>query len=318
MTLRVRDLSKRFGNRWALRDVSFEAEKGTIVGVFGAAGSGKSTLLEIVAGTVPINSGVVDLQGNEIPEGSAKLLTEGSGTDSLLGSLLKRSRPSAAVSVADQLSAALASPIKVLLLDEPFVRLDRPAVERLGDQIIESTREKDLVTLVASSDFEHILRVCDEVCVLRDGYVERSGTPREIYQTPASRYVAALTGAVNIIEARRLTSSKSAVHEFQTIEGEHRLFVVNDSVRPPAALNQNLYLAARPEHISISFGASFPEDNLLRAVVTGSRFMGPKTVVYLDAGGIKLEAFVPRLVGLNDGDECMVGLPPDRIAMLAK
>jgi ABC-type sugar transport system ATPase subunit len=79
------------------------------------------------------------------------------------------------------------------------------------------------------------------------------------------------------------------------------------------ALNQNVTLAIRPEYISISFGASFPEDNLLKATVTHVRFLGPTTLITLDADGLKLEALVLRLVGLKAGDECMVGLPPDRI-----
>jgi ABC-type Fe3+/spermidine/putrescine transport system ATPase subunit len=282
--------------------VSFEAEKGTITGVFGASGSGKTALLEAIAGKYPINSGAVTLDERPPSRNGSKLLTQDAQQDSVLGSLLKRTRPGAAAPVAEQLTVALASPLDILLLDEPFARLDRPALEQLSDRIREATAENGLVTLVAASDFEHILRICDRVQVLKEGYVEQSGSPRAIYESPASRYVAALTGDINLIEARRLTSTRSAVLEFQTIEGGHRLFAVNESTRPPGALNQNVFLAVRPEHISISFGASFPEDNLLRAVVSGSRFMGHKTIVYLDADGIELAAFVPRLVGLDVGD----------------
>lgn len=318
MTLQVRDLSSRFGNCWALRDVSFAAEKGTVVGAFGARGSGKSTLLEAVAGKFSLNSGSVEWNGQPVAAEFVKLLTRGGGGGSLLDSILRRPKDSIDGAFASRINDALASDAAVLLIDEPFAGMDRPAIECLADRISTTTRGRSLVVLVAATDFEHVLRICDSVVVLNDGYVEQTGTPREIYETPASRQVASLTGAVNIIEARRLTSIKASLHEFQTIQGDHRLFAVNESVRPPGALNQNIFLAIRPEHISISFGASFPEDNLLRAVLTGSRFMGPKTVVSLEAGGIGLEAFVPRLVGLNVGDECMVGLPPDRIAILSK
>jgi hypothetical protein len=69
--------------------------------------------------------------------------------------------------------------------------------------------------------------------------------------------------------------------------------------------------------VSISFGASFPADNLLKAVVKEAKFLGPNTLVTLDAGGLELEAMVMRLVGLRSGDECMLGLPPDRIMIFA-
>ena len=76
-------------------------------------------------------------------------------------------------------------------------------------------------------------------------------------------------------------------------------------------------LGIRPEQISISFGASFPEDNLLKATLTGVQYMGATTLIQLDANGLKLEALVLRLVGLNPGDECMVGLPPERILIFS-
>ena len=61
------------------------------------------------------------------------------------------------------------------------------------------------------------------------------------------------------------------------------------------------------------WGASFPEDNLLKATVKKIQFLGGTTLVDLDAEGLVLQALVLRVVGLNPGDECMVGLPPDRI-----
>ena len=82
------------------------------------------------------------------------------------------------------------------------------------------------------------------------------------------------------------------------------------------AITAPLTLTIRPEHISISFGASFPEDNLLKAKITDVQYLGATTRLKLDANGLILEAVVLRLVGLNIGDECMVGLPPDRILVL--
>jgi ABC-type Fe3+/spermidine/putrescine transport system ATPase subunit len=101
------------------------------------------------------------------------------------------------------------------------------------------------------------------------------------------------------------------------LEGNHRLFAQKtESKHALGAINQNVSLAIRPEHISMSFGASFPEDNLLKAVVRSVTYLGATTRVELDCSGLRLEAMVLRLVGLNVGDECMVGLPPDRILIL--
>jgi ABC-type Fe3+/spermidine/putrescine transport system ATPase subunit len=104
--------------------------------------------------------------------------------------------------------------------------------------------------------------------------------------------------------------------EFQTLTGDHRLQVDKTEKSLLGAITNNVTLAIRPEHISISFGASFPEDNLLKAEIVGIEYQGATTRLKLKANGLILEALVLRLVGLNIGDECMVGLPPDRILVL--
>jgi spermidine/putrescine transport system ATP-binding protein len=176
--------------------------------------------------------------------------------------------------------------------------------------------EKGRVVLYASSNYEDILEFADEAIAVVNGDVGQSGAPGELYESPASTAVARVTGRTNLIEARRLSSSKSQLPEFQTITGEHRLFARKSDLAALGAINRNVMLEIRPEHISISFGASFPEDNLIKAVVSNVKFLGPMTLVELNADGLKLEALVLRLVGLNIGNECMVGLPPDRIMTL--
>ena len=131
-----------------------------------------------------------------------------------------------------------------------------------------------------------------------------------------STIVARATGRCNIFSARRLTSTKFDIPEFQTIDGEHRIFAERSDIAKLGAINRNVSLAIRPENISMSFGASFPEDNLLKAIVRRVEFLGPFTQVELDANGLVLNATVFRLVGLGVGQECMIGLPPDRIKVL--
>ena len=76
------------------------------------------------------------------------------------------------------------------------------------------------------------------------------------------------------------------------------------------ALNQNVLLGIRPEHISISFSASCSEDNLIKTTITRVQFLGAITRVALDAGGLSLDPLVLRLVGLEVGDKCMPDYRP--------
>jgi len=306
MRLTTRNLSKRYGDKWVLRDVSLKIEKGEIVGLLGAPGSGKTTLLKILSGHENSTAGVLDCP--------ADVYFPDTGRQSLFSRLLSKTDSSF-----DSAAALLGTTLNegdFALLDEPFRGLGHSARFEVAERVRNHVSRQGGSMLVASTEFETLALICDRILVLGGGEIVQAGPPQEVYDLPGTVTVAKLTGAVNIVEARRLTSSKSELPEFITIDGEHRLFAKKAGLAKLGAINQNVSLAVRPEDISISFGASFPEDNLLRAVVTCIRPLGPTTLIEFDAGGLRLEGRVFKIVGLGVGDECMLGLPPDRIRIL--
>ena len=287
MPIRVDNLSKRNGNQWLFRDVSFEVADGEVFAIFGPSRSGKRELLS-------------EISNNSVFGGSqVSLITR-----------IFRAETVAAAMLFDRLIKHESS--GPLFLDTPFKGLD--ADERF--KLAESFKSRKEPVIFSTNSFDDVL-FADRAAVLANGYVQQTGTPRELYHEPTSRLVASLTGPCNLIEARRLTSSKADLPEFQTIDGEHRLFTQRTELRGLGAINSNAFLAIRPEQVVLSFGASFPEDNLLKGTIADIRFAGPATYVTLDCSGLTLQAMVTRLIGLNVGDECMVGLPPDRIRVLA-
>jgi ABC-type Fe3+/spermidine/putrescine transport system ATPase subunit len=217
---------------------------------------------------------------------------------------------------AEALESAISNPNGPLILEDPLSGLETVRREEIAAEIRRIAQEKKIPVLFCTSDFNDILLTADRAAAFIDGYIRQAGTPQELYDEPETRAVAVLTGRHNLIEARRLTSSKADMPEFQTILGGHRLFTQKAELRSLGPINQNAWLAIRPEQVSLSFGASFPEDNLLKAVISGVRFRGASTYVCLDCDGLPLEAMVTRLIGLNPGDECMAALPPDRIRIL--
>ena len=72
MPLVIDKISKRFGNKWALRDLSFAVEDGSVIGVFGPSGSGKSALLKTIAGVIKPNGGTISLDGQDITTTKSK------------------------------------------------------------------------------------------------------------------------------------------------------------------------------------------------------------------------------------------------------
>ncbi len=322
MSLRVSNLSKRYDNNWVLRDVSFEAKKGEIFGIFGSTAAGKSTLIRLISGSENCNSGSIFHDSSDVTVFSCedrnfhfpKLTNE-----TFWKNLFKTNSKSQIADGEGQVLAledALEKADRVLLLDDSFCYMDRLLRHENYTKLRNKVKEKNLIVIVATNDFEEAMLLCDRIGILHNGELKQIGTPHEIYENPNSFAVARITGRNNLIGARRLTSTKAELPEVQTLLGEHRLFTQKTEKKSLGAINQNVTLAVRPEHISISFGASFPEDNLLKATVEDIRFQGATTLIALDSNGLKLEALVLRLVGLKIGDECMVGLPPDRILIL--
>ena len=315
MPLNIDKLSKRFDSTWALRDIELEIASGEVFGIYGGTGAGKTTLLKVIAGNEKANGGAVTLTGELAGSGCYLFERE---QRSGLTSIFQRDKASGSdgENRVKEFRQALSRKEGVMLFDDPFCGVAVPERDVLLQQITKLAKEDAKTVIFASSDFEQIAAICDRVAVIVKGEIAQIGFPQEVYQNPASRSVAAIVGRNNIFAARRLTSTNADLPEFQTIEGSHRLHAKPTAKHALGAINQNVSLAIRPEQLSISFEAAFPEDNIIKAVVTAIRFLGSTTIIELNAGGLHLESRVFRVVGLNVGDECMIAMPPHRIQVL--
>ncbi len=317
MALVIKNLFKKFGESWIIKDVSLEVERGEILGVFGVVGVGKTTLIRTIAGDVRHSGGAVFFDADDVSNldcDERRFHFPRVTNHDFWRENFKTERPSELSDGVGQVIAlenALQNAESVLLLDNQFCYMDRETRDENCRKLKEKVKEKNLAVVFATNDYREVFQICDRVAVLHDGEIKQTGTPRAVYESPESAIVARVTGRNNLIEASLVNSNE--MPEFQTADGTHRIFTDKILNRETGDTNGNFTLAIRPENISISFGASFPEDNLLKAEVTNVEFQGATTLITLDAQGLKLQALVLRLVGLKTGDECMVGLPPDRI-----
>jgi ABC-type Fe3+/spermidine/putrescine transport system ATPase subunit len=354
--LHLQDVAKKFGDQHVLRAVSGQIEPGEIFGLLGEPGSGKSTLLRIIAGLDKADSGSIFFEGSNIaaappaergfalvPQESSLfpeqnvfenvafgLKVKGLSHDEtvqktnaalLHAGLEDRGRDKPAdLSAGDKLMVALARALavepKLLIIDAPFGCLDTATREDTLEKFRRVIKGTGVTAVCAAQDHLEAFALCDRVGLLHEGEIKQTGTPRELYEHPATVHAAKILGRNNFITARRVSFNNADIQEFQTQNGDHRLRTDKMEQRALGAITQDVTLAIRPENISISFGASFPEDNLLKAVVKEVHYQGATTRIVLDAEGLMLEALVLRLVGLDLFDECMVGLPPDRILVL--
>jgi ABC-type sugar transport system ATPase subunit len=320
MALQIDKLSRRFRNNWVLRDVGFTASPGQVFGICGATASGKSSLLGAIAGNGKLSGGSVWLDGKDLatvkPRDRGIQLISHESSPGFIGLFSNRSGSgSNGERQAAEVEKALVGDSRVLLLDEPFSDMDASLREDYIRQLRHEARRGRIVVF-ASGDFDQLTMAADEIAMLDKTTLTLPRSPQEFYEDPPTVSAARLTGENNLFEARRLTSSNDDLPEFLTIDGGHRIFAHRGDKSRLAPINSNSVLAIRPEQVVMSMGASFPEDNLLKAVVRDIQFRGPTSLIEFDAGGLKLKTRVFKVVGLEVGDECMLGLPPHRIVIL--
>lgn len=235
----VEGLTKRFGSFAAVDDVSFTAREGAITALLGPSGSGKSTVLRMIAGLEHPTSGRIFMGPDELTVKSVQerqvgfvfqhyaLFRHMTVADNVSFGLQVRKESKAAqkarvndllelVQLAhfrdrypDQLSGgqrqrvalarALAPKPQVLLLDEPFGALDARVRQDLRRWLDELHRELGVTSLLVTHDQEEALELANQIVVMHNGKVEQVGTPSEIYDDPATSFVAGFVGSANVI-----------------------------------------------------------------------------------------------------------------------
>jgi sulfate/thiosulfate transport system ATP-binding protein len=241
MKIEVRDLSKSFGSVRVVAGVSFSVGEGELLGLLGPSGSGKTTVLRMIAGLETPSSGDIFIDGklvNDVPvqqrnigfvfqhyalfkhltvfenvafglkikKSARQDLTqrvtellhlmglEGLGTrypHQLSGGQRQR------VAIA----RALAPRPSVLLLDEPFGAVDAKVRQELREWLIRLHDHLNVTSLFVTHDQEEAMEVSDRIIVFAKGRMEQVGSPPEVYEEPATEFVARFIGSMNILEA---------------------------------------------------------------------------------------------------------------------
>src|SRR5690606_3023461 len=109
------------------------------------------------------------------------------------------------------LARSLAKKPKVLLLDEPLAALDKKLREDTQFELTDLQQSLGLTFLIVTHDQEEAMTVADRIAVMSEGRIVQVATPAEIYEQPASRYVADFIGDINMIEGRVVSSNAGLV-----------------------------------------------------------------------------------------------------------
>ena len=251
----IHGVSKRFDHFVALDDVSLSVKAGELLCFLGPSGCGKTTLLRIIAGLETQTQGRLVQDGRDVSTVPAAgrdygivfqsyalfpnltaaqnigygLVSQGqrksdieARVQELLGLV---NLPSSGPKFPSQLSGgqqqrialarALAPSPSLLLLDEPLSALDALERVRLRAEIRRLQRQVGVTTIMVTHDQEEALAIADRVVVMNHGKIEQVGTPHEVYQRPASPFVADFIGKVNVLEATALGDDRYRVGNFE-------------------------------------------------------------------------------------------------------
>jgi sulfate transport system ATP-binding protein len=242
MSITVKNISKRFGSFTALKHVSLDVPGRGLLALLGPSGSGKTTLLRIIAGLETADAGVILYEDEEVTHRSARERNVGfvfqhyalfrhmsvfenvafalrvrgwkqakvrERVDELLRLVrlegYEKRRPSQLSGGQRQrvaLARALAAQPRVLLLDEPFGALDAKVRQELRQWLRLLHREIHCTTVLVTHDQEEAFEVADRVVVMNHGRIEQVGSPREVFERPATAFVMDFLGHVNVFQGR--------------------------------------------------------------------------------------------------------------------
>ena len=312
-------VSKFFGKTSVLQNITFHVAEGEALVLLGASGSGKTTILRIIAGLEQPYTGKIILHNKDVTELPArergvgvifqsyalfpKMTVEkniGYGlrirhrgrkevkkTVNELLDLVQltehRKKYPSQLSGGQQQRVAIARTLaynpEVLLFDEPFGALDAQTRSHLRREIRALLKKVNVPAIFITHDQEEALELGDRIAVINVGHIEQIGTPYEVYNKPASEYVATFLGAANIIEG--------------VIKGDH---VEIGSAQIPARLEpdkfkdgQAVKLIFRPEDVSLSKTQNLPPGHscLTTGVIEETSFVGAyeRLRIRLEPGG---------------------------------
>jgi sulfate/thiosulfate transport system ATP-binding protein len=337
MSIQVQNLNKKFGRLAAVDNVSFEIPTGSLAALLGPSGSGKSTLLRMIAGLEIPDSGEIRITGEDATSRTARERNVGfvfqhyalfkhmtvwdnigfgldvRGTpkqernariDELiklvsLDGLGKRypNQLSGGQRQRVALARALAPHPNVLLLDEPFGALDAKVREELREWIVRLHDQTHVTTIFVTHDQNEALDIAKKIFVMNKGRIEQEGTPLDIFDHPASQFVAEFVGESNFIE--------SLVTEQDLVTWGPFRFTVQGF-----GIGQKVRIYFRPHDVYVS---SVPETLQVKAKILRTRFRGAAIELLLDIGEQKtIIADVPKGVslasGFEEGREVFVGI----------
>jgi len=327
-SVELRNVTKRFGELAAVDDLSLELSRGEFFTLLGPSGCGKTTTLRMIAGFEQPSEGEIRIEGQDVaqlpphkrptntvfqsyalfPHLSVEanvafgLKRKKVAKDEIaerveaelervgLASHAKRkpSQLSGGMQQRVALARALVNLPKVLLLDEPLGALDLKLRKGLQVELKRIQREVGITFVYVTHDQEEALTMSDRIAVMNRGRVEQVASPEEVYNRPATTFVAGFIGVSNLMPATVTAKDEVRLDQGQTISTPTDGFSSGD----------RCHAVVRPEKLRVELGengGSAAGQPRVEGIVASSLYLGTSTQIAVDLGeGVRMTVLVPN------------------------
>ena len=339
----IKDLKKQFGDFTAVRESSFTIEDGEFFMLLGPSGCGKTTTLRMIAGLELPTSGQILLDGEEISQRppserdiafvfqmfalyphmnvrkniSYPLISQGMSraavkskvaeVANILGIEDILDRPVGGLSGGDRQRVALGRAIvrepKAFMMDEPLGALDAEFREHMAEELRALHDRMGATTVYVTHDQLEAMQMGDKIVVMNNAVVEQFGTPQEIYDKPATMFVADFIGSPSMNFLRFHGQIGNAVRDITMHDCAFQI----PQTREP--FEGDLAFGVRPEHITLTDAGAY------RAEIQATEYLGTTQIVTLNTAGGEVKARIPAHQHATAGDTVGLEFNPATITL---
>jgi len=345
LDVEIRGVVKRFGSFTAVNGIDLLVRRGTFITLLGPSGCGKTTTLRMIGGLELPDEGTISVAGSPlIASGGADRPTRmvfqnyalfphmtvaenvafglrmqkvaDGEIDSRVGAIVELlgltthiGKYPRQMSGGQQQRVALARGLvtrpRVLLLDEPLGALDLKMRKHMQGELKKLQREVGITFVYVTHDQDEAMHLSDAIVVMDHGRIVQQGTAAEIYQNPATPYVADFIGEANLlpgIYAASTDGDAALTPDLGALPGERA-----DNFDP--APGSPVLFSIRPEHVHTGDEA-VAQPYHLTGTVTGVSYLGAASLLTVSAGGTSLRANVPGVFTGEIGQRIEFGWSP--------
>jgi multiple sugar transport system ATP-binding protein len=334
-TIQLSGVGRTFARTAAVRDITLTIDDGDFLVLLGPSGCGKTTLLRMIAGLLEPSAGRIELDGVDITDAPSKRrdlamvfqnyalyphlsVRKNLGFPLRVQRLPKDEVERRVVEVAESLEIghlldrkpkelsggqrqrvavgrALVRAPKAFLMDEPLSNLDAKLRTATRQELTALHRRLGATFVYVTHDQVEAMTMATKIAVLNNGRIEQLGTPEEVYDRPASIFVAGFIGspAMNLVDARIVSDGTTLSVTAEGLAGD---------LWPGQTADREVVLGVRPEHLHLTREAPAGPGVAFAATVDLVENLGSEQIITCTSGSHRLQVRVPREQRLLEGE----------------